>query len=349
MISGLPIYIPVPTRTLKILILGGRDFLGPAIVNAAANRGHQVTLFNRNITNPDMFSALPLFKGDREAGSGCYDSLKKTHWDVIIDVWPQKSKLVDEATAALKNNASHYMFISSIAVYADYSEVGLNEESAVLGLDSDRQNWGYSEEKLQSEQIVQDRFPENHTILRPGPIKGWRDPAVDVAYWLLRLQNNRKVLAPGSGEDPIQFIDVKDVGAFTIHCAEQNYHGVFNTTGPRSEKLTFKEFLDTCSAYTRSTAEIVWVKEDFLRAHQVRSFDDMPLWIPLHEDPGFMQISNAKAEQHGFVHAELNQTYSDILKWYKEGLGGNHQFGRQYESVGLTPEQEKDLLNKWSG
>jgi 2'-hydroxyisoflavone reductase len=339
--------IPQSSRSLDILVLGGRDFLGPAIVKSALNYGHQVTLFNRNLTNPDLFTNLPLIIGDRSTGLNCYQPLKEKTWDVVIDVWPQESRLVDEATDALSEHARHYIFISSIAVYADYGQVGLDEESQTVGLPENTSDWGYSEGKARSEQIIVERFPDNHTILRPGPIKGWRDPAVDVAYWLLRMQKGKQVLAPGTGQDPIQFIDVKDAASFAISCAQEQHFGIFNTTGPLRQKFTFKEFLESCKAHTGSNAEIVWVPESFLRENQVRSFDDMPLWIPLHEDPGFMQISNIKSEKYGFVHSKLSSTYSDILKWFQQGLDGSHQFGRENDSVGLTIQREQELLARW--
>ena len=193
-----------------------------------------------------------------------------------------------------------------------------------------------------------ERFPDSHTILRPGPIKGWRDPAVDVAYWLLRFKSNQKVLAPGTGDDPIQFIDVKDVGHFAVSCAENQHIGIYNNTGPKEKTLTFKDFLESCKAHTQSNAEIVWVDESFLEEHQVRSFDDMPLWIPLHEDPGFMQISNEKSISQGFRFSNLTTTYSDILSWYEKGLGGSHQFGREHDSVALNSDKELKLLKLWN-
>ena len=78
---------------LKILVLGGTNFVGPSIVNAALRNKHSVTLFNRGITNPNLFPALDLIKGDREQGIAAYDQLKKEQWDIVIDVWPEKSKI----------------------------------------------------------------------------------------------------------------------------------------------------------------------------------------------------------------------------------------------------------------
>ena len=55
------------------------------MVKAAKEKGHLITLFNRGITNPDLFSELPLVKGDREKGVKAYAPLKTKKWDVIID------------------------------------------------------------------------------------------------------------------------------------------------------------------------------------------------------------------------------------------------------------------------
>ena len=130
---------------LKILVLGGTYFVGPAIVNAALQNNHSVTLFNRGITNPQLFPTLDLIKGDRNQGVEAYAPLMKENWDVVIDVWPEKSQLVDEATSALMNNANHYIFISSIAVYDNFQEVGLDEKYKVISLTLDKKDWGYSE------------------------------------------------------------------------------------------------------------------------------------------------------------------------------------------------------------
>lgn len=55
------------TLVLKILILGGTSFLGPHLVEELQQHGHQVTLFNRNIKNPNLFSNVERLQGDRES------------------------------------------------------------------------------------------------------------------------------------------------------------------------------------------------------------------------------------------------------------------------------------------
>ena len=338
---------PKKQKRLNILVLGGTRFVGPAIVNAGSRNGHQITLFNRGVTNPELFPDLPLIKGDREKGAGAYDQLKNHPWDVVIDVWPEKFRLVDEATQALQDQAAHYVFISSIAVYKDLQEVGLHEGSEVVEPGPEMGKWHYSEDKVAAERRVMKRFPRGHTVLRPGPIKGWRDPALDLVYWLIKLKRNESILAPGSGKDPLQFIDVKDVGNFVIRAIENQLVGVYNCTGPRETPLLWDEFLSLAKSHLNSTSELHWLAEDFLRNNKVRSFEDLPLWAPLSEDRGFMQISNKKAVAAGLQFTPLQETIDECIRWAGETLKKDHQFGTKESPGGLERSRELQLIEKW--
>lgn len=336
-------------KKLKVLVLGGTNFVGPSIVNEALHKGYEVTLFNRGITNPTLFPNIRLIKGDRETGEKAYDPLLKEKWDVIIDVWPEKSKLVEEAASSLKNQTRHYVFISSIAVFNNFQEVGLNEESETVSLHLSKDKWGYAEEKLAAENAVRLHFPENHTILRPGAIKGWRDPALDLLYWCIKLNRDASIIAPGSGKDPLQFVDVKDVGKFTIMALENNFVGIYNCVGPQKEPLLWKDFLEAAKNHFNSTTELVWAGEEFLRNHNVASFSDLPLWAPLSEDRGFMQISNTKLNRTGFEFSPLSSTLEDCMEWLSISQNKAIKFGADEVDIGLNRAKELELIEKLNG
>jgi 2'-hydroxyisoflavone reductase len=65
---------PAKIAPKKILILGGTGFLGPATIEVAQARGHQVTMFNRGKTRPDLFPGVAKLHGDRDPKKG--DGLK---------------------------------------------------------------------------------------------------------------------------------------------------------------------------------------------------------------------------------------------------------------------------------
>ncbi len=331
-------------QELNILVLGGTQFVGPAIVNAALEAGHNVTLFNRGITNPDLFPNLPLIRGDRENGPEAYQALLDHQWDVIIDVWPEHAHLVDHATAVLQEQTAHYIFISSIAVYRDFQEVGLHEESEVVDLNLPREEWTYPEEKAAAEELVRERFPDRHTIVRAGVISGWRDPALDLLYWCLQMNRDEAIIAPGSGEDPLQFIDVKDVGAFVAHAVDNKLTGTFNCLGPTPSALLWRDFLALLQEHFQSSTTLVWASEEFLATQGIASFSDLPLWAPLSEDRGFMQISNQKLLNTGFQYRPITETIDDCMAWHQDRID-KLEFGTEQTGLGIQRTRELQLID----
>ncbi|MBX2874252.1 MAG: NAD-dependent epimerase/dehydratase family protein [Saprospiraceae bacterium] len=334
------------SRTPQVLILGGTYFVGPAVVQAIQETGAEITLFNRGKTNPNLFPQHHHIIGDRLDGIAAYAPLQEKEWDVVVDVWPEDSTLVDQATQSLQQSTKHYVFISSIAVYSNFQEVGLHEESAVVALPDSKGDWYYSAHKAFAEQLVRDRFPGRHTILRPGPIKGWRDPELDLLYWLVKLRGQAELLGPGTGNDPLQFVDVKDVGRFVAEAIDRKWIGTYNTTGPRIEPLLWSEFLQIAKQHLGVETKMYWPSEDFLREQQIRSFTDLPLWAPLSEDRGFMQISNDKLHSLSFELRPVQNTIADCLAWFAESHPDGIKFGAS-NSTGLASEKEQTLIQLW--
>lgn len=345
LLSMSPLFSCGSSQKLNILVLGGTFFVGPAIIDAALQNKHSVTLFNRGITNPTLYPNLELIKGDREQGVEAYEPLKNQEWDLIIDVWPEKSILVDQATAALQNHTKHYIYISSIAVYNNFQKIGLQEKDEVVSLNLAKNEWDYPEEKLAAELFVKERFKNNHTILRGGPIKGWRDPALDILYWCLRLHQNEAMIAPGSGLDHLQFIDVKDMGRFAIMAAEHNLTGVYNCTGPKENALTWRDFLEGAKKQFNSRSELIWASEEFLTANKVSAFSDLPLWTPLSED-AFMRISNTKLVKTGFEFTPIESTLNDCMNWYRSDINKEIAYGTEAVGMGLNRAKELELIDK---
>ena len=115
-------------KPLNILILGGTGFTGPFQVDYALKRGHKVTLFNRGKRpSPEWPGEVEQLHGDRNTGD--LASLKGRKWDVCIDNPTSLPFWVRDAGQVLKGNVDHYLFISTISVYADGSKPGINEDA----------------------------------------------------------------------------------------------------------------------------------------------------------------------------------------------------------------------------
>ena len=126
--------------------------MGPAVVNRALARGHEVTLFNRGITRPYLFPKVEKLRGNRSSTNSNLSALgKRRRWDAVIDTWPEHAHLVAETASLLAQRTDYYYFVSSIAVYRDFSEPGLREAAAIRANES-----GYGGEKFAAEQAVLD-------------------------------------------------------------------------------------------------------------------------------------------------------------------------------------------------
>lgn len=226
-------------------------------------------------------------------------------------------------------------------MYRDFSRPGIDETAPVHLNDP---GW-YGGEKAIAERIVMREFPDRAGISRCHAILGPRDDGVAFHYWLRRLAQGGDVLAPGSGEDPVQCVDVRDVAAWIVNCVEARRAGVHNLSGPEPP-LTLRQFLETSREALGSTAGLVWVDADFLRRDMgVRSFTDLPLWAPLDEDAGFYRIDGSKAIAAGLRYRPLADTARDAWRWYRSHFFRDVSF--PVAGFGLARDREREILAAW--
>jgi 2'-hydroxyisoflavone reductase len=304
---------------LKILIIGGTRFLGRHLVDAALARGHAVSLFNRGKSNPELYSQNSLvenIRGDREND---LDKLAGRSWDAIIDTCGYFPRIVNLSAKALKDSAGQYVFISSISVYADFIQAGINESfpTGIINDEAMEEITGesYGPLKALCEKTVTTAFNERSLIIRPGLIVGPHDPTDRFTYWPVRMASGGDVLAPEGPQVPVQIIDARDLAGFVITLVEQKATGCYNATGPASE-LNLGRLLETCKDVSASDANIKWAPVTFLSAHKVAAWSDMPVWVPdSPEDAGFSRVDISKALAAGLTFRPLSETVHDTLAW----------------------------------
>ena len=259
---------------LRILVLGGTQFVGRAVVEAALARGHEITLFNRGQTNPDLFPDVEKLRGDR---SHDLSALADREWDAAIDVAAYVPRLVELAVQQLESQVERYVFVSSVSVYADQSVPQFEDSRLeVLADPEDVSPESYGARKAACEAVVRSALGERATIVRPGLIVGPHDATDRFSYWPKRIAEGGRVLAPGSPDDPVQFIDVRDLGEFIVHLAETGLGGVFNATG---STMPLSVLLDACRSVTGSDAELLWVPTAELLAAGLAPWMGVPMWI----------------------------------------------------------------------
>ena len=342
--------VPKAAKPLDILILGGTGFTGPFQVAYALARGHKVTTFNRGKRPvPEWGDQVEMLQGDRIAND--YKSLEGRKWDVCIDNPTSLPSWVRDAGRVLAGNVGHYLFISTISVYADGSKHGINEDSAVAqykGADAMAETWEtmranmelYGQLKALSEAEVFKQFGDKVTIVRPGYIVGPRDETDRFTYWPKRIAEGGEIMVPGDGDDPIQIIDGRDLAEWMIRLAENGTTGVFNACGP-DYTLTMDAAVHGCHAVTGGPASFTHVPMDFLEKHEA----GLPIWVPREGSPysGYGTVSNARAIAAGLTFRPLAETVTDLLAWYR-----SLPTERQAEvRAGISREREAELLKAW--
>ena len=337
---------------MRILILGGTGFTGPYQVRYALERGHTVTVFNRGIERKDWPGKVEELIGDRNTGD--LKALEGREWDVCIDNPTTLPFWVRDVGRVLHGKVQHYVFISTVSVYADADTPA--DESAPLAtyggadamaetLESFRANVGelYGPLKAISEQEARKQFPGMVTIIRPGLIVGPGDETDRFTYWPARLSRGGEVMGPGDGTDVVQFIDGRDLAEWTIRMTESRVFGTFNATGPE-HPLQIRGMLTGIATAIHSDARITWVPRDFLEARNVAPWSDMPVWVPGQGDSaGFAQRSIRKAIAAGLTFRPLAVTATDTLEWFEK-----QPPDRQAKlKAGLSPAREHEVLTAW--
>jgi 2'-hydroxyisoflavone reductase len=333
-----------PPKPKRILILGGTGYVGPHIVAAARAQGHTLTLFNRGKSNPGLFPDIETLKGDRVTGD--YESLRGREWDAVIDTWVMMPKTVRAAAEVLHDHVGHYLFLSTISVYKLGKEP-LDESSEKLvpktvnakkleGVED------YGGNKFLAEQAAEELLPGRATSVRAGVIVGPGDPSDRFIYWPLRFARGGEVLAPGAPDDRLQFIDVRDLAKWMIHCVDDKVFGTYNAVGPDDPGLG--HVLDAVKTATKSDARLTWVDNAFLEQQKAGGWDDFPLAVDSHGDQaGFGHVNAQKAIARGLTFRSPVESARDALAWYE----AQPEERRTQKRPGATAEREATLLAKW--
>ncbi|MEV5407292.1 NAD-dependent epimerase/dehydratase family protein [Thermopolyspora sp. NPDC052614] len=335
---------------MRVLVLGGTRFVGKVLVEHAISCGHHVTTFNRGRTGQDVSGAENL-RGDRENEADLHELVHGREWDWVIDTSGYVPLIVGNAARLLSGRAGAYSFLSTVSVYPSWPGEPISEDSAVYecspempGTAEDEANWTaaqYGAYKAGCERAVLDAFDGQVTILRPGVILGPQENVGRLTWWLRRIERGGKVLAPGDPGKPIQPIDVRDLAAFVLTCLKDGTAGTFNVVPPKNE-ATFGRMLSACVAETRSDAELVWVRDDFLASRGVRQWTEIPLW---RTPAGTWAVDAGKAAAAGLRCRPIEETVRDTYAWLSrtEILSG---YDRQSHH-GISVDKEQALLEEW--
>jgi 2'-hydroxyisoflavone reductase len=322
---------------VKLLLLGGTKFLGRATVEAALDRGHEVTLFTRGETNPELFPEAEKLRGDRSAD---LSGLEGRRWDAVIDTSGYIPGAVRASAEVLRDSVGRYLFVSSISAYADFSD-GPSEDSKRAELAEghpvdemlpEYENYGAL--KALSEDAVTDVFGDRALVVRPGLIVGPHDPTGRFTYWPHRIARGGDFVVPATADGSFQIIDARDLGAWMVGLLERDESGAYNASHPG---LTWAELVESGLRVTGAAAKPVWVDEEWLAEQGVGEWMEVPMWLRDPEWVGMNRADVSRALGAGLTFRPLDET-----------VRGTLDQADTTEEAGLKPERERELLEAWT-
>lgn len=331
-------------KPLSVLVLGGTGFIGPHMVREMLRRGHSVTLFNRGRTNSGLFPDLETIKGDRDGG---LSGLEGRSWDAVVDNSGYVPRHVQDSARLLAKSSNRYVFISTLSVYADFT-IENDEDSplATLADESVEEVTGETYGALKAlceKRAAAEIDDERLTVLRPNYIVGPGDHTDRFSYWPVRARRGGEMIWPGTRDDAVQMIDVRDLAIFVVDCLEREIAGTFNMTNP-PDAYTMGMLLDDCQALTEAVVDPVWISEAFAYEQGLIGGRGLPIWHPsTGPEAAAGGFSAERAIAAGLSNRPGRESARDLLTWWDTLPAERTEKLR----AGLDATREADLIAAW--
>ena len=353
-LMGQPLFREEPVRhPLKILILGGTSFLGPHQIAYALNRGHQISIFTRGRTQPTIYKKL--FKeveqlvGDRQDN---LSALENRSWDAVIDNSGHRVNWTRDSAQLLKDNVDLYLYTSSTGVYYPYLDSGITESATLVrevpeNIDEvQAMEYGYGVMKANSEREAVRAFGAERTILvRPTYMMGPADRTDRFTYWPVRLAKGDEVLVPGKPDDPVQYVDVRDVAGWMIRLIEHRSAGIYNAVGPASA-TGMHAFIYGAHAAFSSAAEFVSIPHyDFLTEQKIPYA--IPWIMPTGDNFGSARVNNLHGIENGLTFTPLAQSVRDIYEWWYSDAVTEERRDKMANGPESLMAREQEIIAAW--
>lgn len=317
---------------MRLLLIGGTEFVGRNIVEQALPAGHEVTVFHRGRSEPVELAPVEHVHGDRDGDLG---ALAGRTWDAVVDVCGYVPRIVRASAETLAGAVGRYCFISTESVYAEPHAPVVTEDAPLATTEDpaaeEVTDENYGGLKVLCEQEVQDVYGERSLLVRPGYVVGPHDTTDRFTSWVRRASRGGRMLAPGEPEGTLQFVDARDLGAFVVRLLELEATGAFNGDGV---PISTGEFLRTCVDVAGSGTEVVWVPTAAVLERDLAEL--FPVWEA--GLSGSVVMEAAKARAAGLRNRPVEETVRATLEWDRaRGLP-------EPMRAGPTPEREAELL-----
>jgi nucleoside-diphosphate-sugar epimerase len=287
-------------------------------------------------------------RGDR-LDPDSLEPLRAQDWDVVIDTWSLAPRAVRDSARALCDRAGRYVYISSESVYRPPPPRGMDESAPTVDADPDAEDGSYPEVKRGGELAVSQTFGDRCLLARAGTILGPYEDVGRLTWWLGRMSRGGEILSPGPADQPIQYVDARDLAGFVIDAVTAGHSGPFNVVSRRGH-ATIGSLLEAC--WTVAGAEdavLRWVTPEAIAAAGIEPWTELPIWLPPgHEMAAMHDADVRRAFAAGLTCRPVRDTVADTWSWLC-ARGSVPPLRPGSMPAGLAPSREREALRVWAG
>lgn len=245
---------------MRVLVLGGTEFISIHLVRALARAGHEVAVLNRGRRSVPLPAGVKTIVCDRKDHAAVGKALDGVRVDGLVDVTyaPTTGEDVEAVLDALDGRVGHALFVSTCRVY-DHAQPIPFDEATPRNL-----YWGeYAKNKIAGEDALLRRHRERElpvTIVRPTHVYGPMNTRDNETFFFDRLLRGRPVLLPGDGGWLRQFGHVADLAdaMLALLGRREAFGQAYNVTG--EEALTQAGFVELIADVIKRPVELVPVR-----------------------------------------------------------------------------------------
>jgi nucleoside-diphosphate-sugar epimerase len=193
---------------MKVLVIGGTRFIGPAVVTLLNRLGHEVTVFHRGTSEVTLPSDTVHLHGDRRQLAGFASDFKRIAPDVVLDTVAYTEHDAQTALHVLAGIAQRFVVLSSMDVYRAYGRVKGSEagppDPVPLTEDAPLRQCLYPDaadspearnyDNILVERVVMSNPALPGTVLRLPAVYGPRDYQHRLFYYLKRMDDHRPII-----------------------------------------------------------------------------------------------------------------------------------------------------------
>jgi nucleoside-diphosphate-sugar epimerase len=278
---------------MRVLVVGGTNFIGPRVVRRLAAAGHEVVVFHRGLTAPDLPEGVGRITGDRKDLGSFASELRRFAPEVVLDMIPMNEDEARDLIGVFEGISRRVVAVSSQDVYRAYDRVTgrdpgppdripLTEEAPLRERLYPYEREGVEDyEKILVERVVMDTPDLPGTILRLPAVYGPGDYQHRLFEYVRRMDDGRPAILLGEGMASWRWTHgyVEDVAsAIVLAGTDERAAGRVYNVG-EADPLSWAEWVREIGRAAGWDGEVVAVPGDRLPEHLDWGLDTEQHWV----------------------------------------------------------------------